>query len=520
MNNSLQKNNKMDTHSYKGMNSPSTLCTKESESKNSLEGKSHYRYRSSMGQKKSKSELKSDKNYTRYLPLLTMDKSNNCFSINNKIKNMKQYNDNISVYSQKSSDELQKTLSFNVRKMIKNKTELKELRLQYNKLFEDNQNNSKLLARMMGVKNNKQYKKEEIIAKLKNCTFDKKSKRQIIESINLINLKLELNEKKSILKSKAEEFFFLKENSKAKYVTDLKRDLSNKQDIKIELQLNVEKIKEVLEQEKKTLKETEDECKKLDAKYKEVKKEEKDILKKIDDKMQKIFELQNLTRKLDKNIQNQEKIYKINLKNKSDIILNIEQKEKKINEINEYKSKREQIQSDIDKNREKIKEYKDKSVKLEEEYNKLNKENDNLNQKNDNLAKKEKLNKKKKDTEGGGKKVKMYEELLKKIKSEFQSIKKEYESQKSKNIELSKRNKEIIKKNQEEINKRKEIINDMENKKNLLKMNIQNSIDSLNKIKNEIEDRKKKLDIDENKNNLFTTSKETDELINENEREE
>jgi hypothetical protein len=104
----------------------------------------------------------------------------------------------LNYYSMKNSEELQKTLSFNRNRMLKNKTELNELKIQYHKLYEDNENNNKLLSKILNLKNIKDYSKEELLEKMKNCEFDKKSKKKMLETINYINLKLEVNEMKTI----------------------------------------------------------------------------------------------------------------------------------------------------------------------------------------------------------------------------------------------------------------------------------------------------------------------------------
>ena len=186
-----------------------------------------------ISKRKNKSELKLQSNYERCLPLLVIETYNNSHINNfNTINHMKNNTLSRGFYSTKSSEELQKTLSFNKNRMLKNKTELNELKIQYNKLSEDNEKNRKLLSKILNLKENKTYSKEELLEKMKTCEFDKLSKQKMLNSIKLINLKLEVNEKKSILKSKNNEYNLLKENSKYKNISELKSKILDKDNIK------------------------------------------------------------------------------------------------------------------------------------------------------------------------------------------------------------------------------------------------------------------------------------------------
>lgn len=229
-------------------------------------------------ERKDKSELKLQTNYEKFFPLLIINTYNSQPKFKNENNRKKNCTITMVFRNPKSPEELHKTLSFNKNRMLKNKTELNELKNQYNILSEYNENNRKILSKILNLKNNNQYSKEEILEKLKNCDFDKSSKKKMLDSINFINLKLEVNEKKSILRTKNNEFDFLKENIKYKNISELNKNLLNKKEIKKHILLDIEKLKEVVLKGKQDIKLSEEENTKLEEKYKEFKREEEEIL--------------------------------------------------------------------------------------------------------------------------------------------------------------------------------------------------------------------------------------------------
>ena len=71
----------------------------------------------------------------------------------------------------------------------------------------------------------------------------KKKMKKMFDSTNLMELELKLNEKKLIIKHKNNEYIYLKENSKCKNVIDIQNDLSEKDDMKKKVELDIEKLK-------------------------------------------------------------------------------------------------------------------------------------------------------------------------------------------------------------------------------------------------------------------------------------
>ena len=76
--------------------------------------------------------------------------------------------------------------------------------MQYTKLQKENKFNKKMLSNILNLNDDILYTKEDILERIKNCKIEDE-KKLVVDTLNLINLKFEINEKKSILKSKNDE---------------------------------------------------------------------------------------------------------------------------------------------------------------------------------------------------------------------------------------------------------------------------------------------------------------------------
>lgn len=313
------------------------------------------------GKSKARSEIRLFPS-KRFFPFLTMEKYSSNFLNNTK-----------------SSQELQRTLSFNKNKMQKNKNDLRDLKIQYTKLQEENEINKNILAKMLNLTNDNFCSKEEILEKIKKCKIDKDEK-IIAENINIIDLKLELNEKKSILKSTNYEYNNLKENSKYKNVIEIKKQLLNNVDIKKEIVSDIQQLKNILEKNKKLLEEKEQEHKKLNINYKEMISKGKNISEEQRKIKSKYLILKELVSKLEQKLQLKEIKFKQLCKTKIELMNSIGENENIIKEIKDYLSKREQNLSKLQKRRELIKSLVKKVNEIDKEYNQLFDENNDLSQ--------------------------------------------------------------------------------------------------------------------------------------------
>ena len=62
--------------------------------------------------------------------------------------------------------------------MIKNKTEINELKIQYNKLFAYNENNRRVLAKILNIKSNRPYTIEEILKTMEKNIWIKRPRKK------------------------------------------------------------------------------------------------------------------------------------------------------------------------------------------------------------------------------------------------------------------------------------------------------------------------------------------------------
>jgi len=436
------------------------------------------------GKSKARSELKLFPHLKRFLPQLTTEKYSSNF-----------------LHNTKSSQELQRTLSFNKNKVLRNKKDIRDLKIQYTKLQEENEINRKMISNILHLDDDILYSKEEILEKIRNCKIENE-KKMVVDSINIINLKLELNEKKSILKSKNTEYNNLKENSKYKNYIEMQKQLSNNDDIKKEIIADLEKLKDILSQNKKVLDEKESEYKKLVEKYKKLKSKESNISEEKRKKKGRYIILKELTSKAEQKLQKKEIAFKQNSKLKFELMNSIEEKEDIIKEIKEYLGKREQINSKVQKRKEIIKDLEKKNNEVEKEFNKLNTENEEMSKKielNENIYKK--LDKKLKDDKKEKNSYIILENNLKKIKTDFNGIKSDQKIKIKKLKEIAQKNLENMNKNKIIIDKKKENINNLEKKKNEIQINIENLKKQLENLQNDINNKKGQIEMIKNNNN-------------------
>ena len=434
------------------------------------------------GNLKAKSELRLFPNVKRFFPFLTMEKYSSNYLNNTK-----------------SSQELQRTLSFNKNKLLNNKKDILDLKIQYTKLQEENENNKKILSNILHLDNDTLFSKEELLEKIKSCRIEN-DKRMIVDSINIINLKLELNEKKTILKSKINEYNLLKENSKYKNYIEMQKQLSNNDDIKNEIVYDLEMLKDILEENKKRLDEKEEEYKTSCEKYKKLKKKEKDISEVKKEQKGKCILLKESISKLALKLQKQEIQFKQQCKTKIELVNSIQEKEIFIKEIKDYLGKRQQVNIKLQKRKEIIRNLEKKIMEIEKDYNEINNENDELSNNLDkNIIIFAKMDKKLKDDKKGNHKFNHWENNLKEIKFDLDYIKIEHINKIKSMKQINCKNLEIIEKNKNNINKKKDIIKLLEKQKNELEYILENS-KKLEDLQNDIK-YINDININENNNN-------------------
>ena len=93
----------------------------------------------------------------------------------------------------KRSNNLKQELSEYKSEINSKKNELQELKIKFNKLYEDNKINKMLLAKVLNIDLEKEFTKEELINKLEFCELNETEKKILKEHTGikyLINIKM------------------------------------------------------------------------------------------------------------------------------------------------------------------------------------------------------------------------------------------------------------------------------------------------------------------------------------------
>ena len=433
-------------------------------------------------------------------------------------KNQKNYEQNV----------LKKELSLFKLEMHQKKKELLKLKIKYSKLEDENYLNKHLISNVLGISLDKYLTKEEVSDKIENCKLSETAREKLQEAYEKILLKLEINEKKSIINEQNNYIEELKKNSKTKVINELEVDYFLKCEKQRKLLRNLKKLEDKYELYEKELNIINDYIEEIKKMKNELIKtdiesnnnnlkmtEERDYLlrqnKLLDDKIKRQIKI------------NREK-YNDNYENEKIII----EKEEALKEINDYKSERDNFLKILEKKK-KTKEDSDKNRKDQEnKISELNKEYDTLDRKMMNYNKErpkliararepkseierkinletelKKLNEEKENL------IKTHEETQRKLKEEAEEVKKKNENNNKiiqdntkmlndlnqKKDELTKKMNEIDKKNMEiaeNINKNKIEFDDLiKQEENLKQQNEQNEL--------EYEENKKKADEEKKK---------------------
>ena len=124
--------------------------------------KNHTNYKSNSFSKKcNKTETRINTNIQRLPPL--SPSNSRCLKIS--------YNPTTTnIFNSKNLDaeNLKQELSYNSNEINAKKSELQELKIKFNKLFEDNKNNKSSLAKILGIELDKHFTKEELIDKIEH----------------------------------------------------------------------------------------------------------------------------------------------------------------------------------------------------------------------------------------------------------------------------------------------------------------------------------------------------------------
>ena len=154
---------------------------------------------------------------------------------------------------------LKQELSQNKTEMNAKKIELQELKIKFNKLYEDNKNNKNLLAKILGINLEKEFTRDELIDKLEHCKPSEEEKRKLKEAHEIIRLKLEIESKKKRIGEQETELEILTKNAKSKVISELESDYIVKCEYHKGLLKAIKKMEEIIKSKEKDITEIENE---------------------------------------------------------------------------------------------------------------------------------------------------------------------------------------------------------------------------------------------------------------------
>ena len=469
-----------------------------------------------------KYRLSSSNNTNKILP--PINTSNSDFNFH-PINYQKSYNNFPSIPNKNDllnnhydSTNLKQRLSDNRMDMNKKNNELTELKIKYIKLFEENKNIKLLIANVLGVEVDSAFSIDEILNRIDQCNPSEETRKTLKEVHDIINLKMEINEKKDKISK----------NAKTKVINDLEREYIQKNDHQFKLedlikrmQISIKNNNIKIEELKKQYKQKKELNMRIKAEFSDVESriKESDDQREILDNI--VMDLREKQRKMIERI----KAHKY--KNINEEAINI--KKNDLKDIEDFIDRREKILKDIEIRKNNIKLLEEEKTDLNEEIQELTSKNNQLSLKMDNYNKERpKLIQKSYEPLNNQRNMRDLEEKLRILRTEYETTQKQHEKkQKELEDELGKLkeeiedNKKVIEKNNEEKNKLNEEINDLknkiekinndisqnENKINLKKKEMEDFITKEEKLKKE-EEEKEKLNEEENKKNEEAKKKE------------
>ena len=187
-----------------------------------------------------KYRLSSSNNTNKILP--PINTSNSDFNFH-PINYQKSYNNFPSIPNKNDllnnhydSTNLKQRLSDNRMDMNKKNNELTELKIKYIKLFEENKNIKLLIANVLGVEVDSAFSIDEILNRIDQCNPSEETRKTLKEVHDIINLKMEINEKKDKISELNQQIEYYTKNAKTKVINDLEREYIQKNDHQFKLE--------------------------------------------------------------------------------------------------------------------------------------------------------------------------------------------------------------------------------------------------------------------------------------------
>ena len=259
---------------------------------------------------------------------------------------LKQFSPSTTTKKEKMEEDvesLKQELSMNRSAINRKKSELNELRILINKLSEDNKNNKLLIAKILNIEMDKSFTKRELINTILNCKPTDAQKKELMETYEVINLKLKINDKKKILSENNSEITHLTKNATTKVLKELDNEYQLKCGHQKKIMKVIKKMEDEIKKNEKIILDLEEEFNIQKDKNKKLKEQENENEKKMKETenekntlLKEVLELKEKMRKITEKITKE----KNKTKNEKDdrYINNLK---KKIDEIKNYKDNKE-----------------------------------------------------------------------------------------------------------------------------------------------------------------------------------
>ena len=450
----------------------------------------------------SKYSLSSSNNINKYLPPINTSESEYDFnSSNNKISKVSYPLKSDLIRKANDSQNLIQRLTDNRIDMNKKDNDLTKLKIKYCKLLEENRNTKYLIANILGVEVDKSFTKKEILDKIEQSNPTKEEKKKLKYYYDIINLKMEINEKKKKISEVNKQLEYYLKNAKSKTITELEIEYMSKnrhqerivrliEKLDIIVSDNTNKLKEL----KKQYTQKKDINKKMNEEFKEISKS----LRKAEDEKDKLDNIVFDLREKQRKIQDKIKVNKYKNGNEESISFKVVDLEN----IENYIKKRELLFKDIETRKNNLKILEKEKLDLDKIIEELSIKNNDLSIKMDNYNKEgPKLIQKSYESLNNQRNMRDLEEKLKIFKNELEITQKFHEEKQN---ELQ----EELDKLNEEIKDNSKVINKNNNEKNQLNGEIEELNKKIRELNGEISEKKRKIEETKNKMENFMKDEE------------
>ena len=304
-------------------------------------------------------------------------------------------------YFEKDVEELKKILFQNKVTINDKKKELQVLKIQYNKLLKENRTYKKVIFEVLDLrdetKNNPERKdnkenlfessyisEEQLLNKINLCKINTKQKEKLQNSFEMLNLKEELNSKRTLLLNRRKEFDELKHGVSIKNMNEMNLKLKSIQENERKLQNEVSSLEERLSKNEELIKQLEKEIQNEEKLSEDLSKQDAEYGLKFKNKVNEIKEISKDITMVD--LRRKNKITKItNSSNYEGVKLKecrlkskIVQMKKDITKIDEYEKTRNDVIKVLEQKRSVVSELKKKNAELEKDINDYEQKNTKL----------------------------------------------------------------------------------------------------------------------------------------------